>query len=136
MLWCFHDVFRVVAMHSKCTTIEHRKLFHCMCSGIQVALPASGSSVPNSSRLKLYTAIAVYVIIEKRCRNNAHDKTQNDCSMLIFLSQIVFYTPTFSIQFLRNTMPSWLHLCFIHWVYVVDVHCRIVETITMKYRTV
>ena len=102
---------------------------------INFALPISGFFVPNSSRLKLYTAIAVYVIIEKRCRNNANNITQNDCPML--LPQIILYTPTFSLQsFTKNNMPSWLHLCFIHWVSVGDVHCRIVKTITIKCRTV
>ena len=55
----------------------------------------------------------------------------------MLLPQIILYTPTFSLQsFMKNNMPSWLHLCFIHWVSVGDVHCRIVKTITIKCRTV
>ena len=55
----------------------------------------------------------------------------------MLLPQIILYTPTFSLQsFTKNNMPSWLHLCFIHWVSVGDVHCRIVKTITIKCRTV
>ena len=88
VLWCFHDVFWVVRVHSKCTTTEHHKLFHCV-SKYKLLYLQVGPRFQIPPAFKLYTAIAVHVIIENR--NNAHNTTQNDCSML--LPQIVLYTP-------------------------------------------
>lgn len=81
-LWCFHDVFRVVGMHCKCTL---QNTANCSIAfANKSCLPASGSQYGSKfyiAALKLYTAIAVYiyiciVITEKRCRNtDAHNTT-------------------------------------------------------------
>ena len=73
--------------------------------------------------------------VQEQCAKHSSKWLLN--AQVYFLPQIVLDAPTFSIQcFMKNTMPSWLHLCFIYWISVVDVYCRTVETLTMKWKTV
>ena len=76
------------------------------------------------------------VITEKRYRNNdAHNTTTASSIKASFSCR--FHTSTLCVQcVMKNAMPSWLELGFSYWIPVVDVHCRIVEKITMKCRTV
>ena len=131
-------------------TTKHRKLFHCVREYKLLTCKRVSIRFQILAALKLYTAIAVYiyiyiyiyvymyiciVITEKRYRNNDAHNTTTASSIKAFSCR--FHTSTLCVQcVMKNAMPSWLELGFSYWIPVVDVHCRIVEKITMKCRTV